>query len=33
MIPWRLLPGGAATDRLIKEAWIDSSQAMRDNDN
>ena len=23
----------AATDRLIKEAWIDSSQAMRDNGN
>ena len=31
--PEASVTGPAATDRLIKEAWIDSCQAMRDNDN
>ena len=31
--PEAAVTGRAATDRLIKEAWIDSGQAMRDNRN
>ena len=31
--PEAAVTGRAATNRLIKEAWIDSSQAMRDNSN